>query len=170
MRKLALTLHVVFSVGWVGAVGAYLVLALTGLTSGDAALVRGVYLAMGLLAWTVVVPLSLASLLSGLVSSLGSQWGLVKHYWVLFKLVINLVATGFLLLYTRSIDFFAGVAGRSEFSTADLALLRDPTHVLHASVALLLLLGATVLAVYKPRGLVAAGRGVRTPRPDDVRP
>lgn len=153
-RKLALTAHVTASVGWLGAVAAYLALAVAGLTSRDAQVVRAAYLAMELTVWLVIVPLALASLLTGLVSSLGTPWGLFRHYWVLFKFLINVFATTILLLYTRSIGYFAGVAASSR---TDLGELRNPTHVVHASAALLLLLVATVLAVYKPRGVTPYG-------------
>jgi hypothetical protein len=54
--------------------------------------------------------LSLASLLTGLVCSLGSVWGLFRHYWVLFKLVINVVATSVLRLYMQTLDYLGDVA------------------------------------------------------------
>ncbi|MGH9252111.1 MAG: hypothetical protein ACRD0W_21725 [Acidimicrobiales bacterium] len=77
VRKLALTAHVTFSVGWTGAVAAYLALAVAALASRDAQLVRGTYLAMEVAAaWFVIVPLSLGSLLTGLVQALGTTWGL----------------------------------------------------------------------------------------------
>jgi len=43
-RKLTITAHVSFSVGWLGAVAAFLVLSIAGLTSHDAEVVRGAYL------------------------------------------------------------------------------------------------------------------------------
>ncbi|WP_246477541.1 DUF2269 domain-containing protein [Actinokineospora xionganensis] len=156
-RKFALTLHVVASVGWLGAVGAYLVLAAAALRSEDVALVRGAYPLMELVMWAAVVPLSLGSLLTGVISALGGPWGLVRHYWVLFKLVLNLVATTLLLLYTRSIGHFADLAPTAR----DVGALRDPTHVLHSVLALLVLLVATVLAVFKPRGVTGFGRARR---------
>jgi uncharacterized membrane protein len=110
LRKLALTAHVIASVGWLGAVIAFLNLSVTGLTSQDPQTVRGAYLVMERTGWAVLVPLSLASLLTGLISSLGSTWGLFRHYWVLFKLAINLVATIVLLLYTQTLAYLADVA------------------------------------------------------------
>ncbi|MGH3985550.1 MAG: DUF2269 domain-containing protein [Pseudonocardiaceae bacterium] len=158
LRKFALTAHVTFSVGWLGAVAVYLALAVAGLTSQDAQMVRAAYLMMELSAWFVIVPLALASLLTGLVSSLGTTWGLFRHYWVLFKLLLNILATIVLLLYTQSISYFAGVAAETTLSSADLGDLRNPTHVLHAGAGLLVLLMATTLAVYKPRGMTRYGR------------
>ena len=154
LRKLALTTHVVSSVGWLGALAVFLALAVAGLTSQDPQMVRAVYLAAEPITWYVIVPLALASLLTGIVQSLGTTWGLFRHYWVLFKLLIAVVATIVLLLYTQTVGFFAGVAE----SSADLRELRTPTFVLHSGAALLLLLAATVLAVYKPRGMTRYGR------------
>jgi hypothetical protein len=155
LRKLALTAHVVSSVGWLGTVAAFLALAVTGLTSQDAQTVRAVYLAAEPLTWFVIVPLALASLLTGLVQSLGTAWGLFRHYWVLFKLLIAVFATLVLLMYTQTVGFFADIAAKPG---ADLSDLRAPTFVLHSGTALLLLLAATALAVYKPRGMTAHGR------------
>lgn len=154
LRKFALTAHVVSSVGWLGAIVAFLALAIAGLTSPDAQLVRAVYLAAEPLTWFVIVPLAFASLLTGIVQSLGTTWGLFRHYWVLFKLLITVVATGVLLAYTETVGFFADVAAES---SGDLGQLRTPTFVLHSGAALLLLLVATVLAVYKPQGRTRYG-------------
>ncbi len=154
-RKLALTAHVTSSVGWIGAVTAFLALAVVGLTSQNAQTVRGAYLVMEPAAWFVLVPLALASLLTGLVSSLGTKWGLFRHYWVLFKLLINVFATIVLLIYMETFRLMAGVAADP---SADLSVVRNPSPVLHAALALLLLLVATVLGVYKPQGITAYGR------------
>jgi uncharacterized membrane protein len=117
LRKLALTAHVTVSVGWLGAVVAFLALSIAGLTSEDPQMVRGAYLVMELTGWVVLVPLSLASLLTGLVCSLGSIWGLFRHYWVLFKLLINVVATIVLLLYMQTLDYLADVAAAATLSS-----------------------------------------------------
>lgn len=155
LRKVALTAHVTFSVGWLGAVAAFLALAIVGLTSQDTRTVRAVYLAAQPITWYVLIPFALASLLTGLTSSLASPWGLFRHYWVLFKLVLNVLATIVLLIYTQTVGTLAELAVKPG---ADLGKLRAPTFLLHSTVALLVLLVATVLAVYKPRGLTRYGR------------
>jgi hypothetical protein len=158
LRKLALTAHVTASVGWLGAVIAFLTLSVTGLTSQDPQTVRGAYLVMEPTGWAVLVPLSLASLLTGLISSLGSTWGLFRHYWVLFKLAINLVATIVLLLYMQTLAYLADVAAETPLPSSDLHGPRDPSPALHAAAALLLLLAAATLAIYKPRGMTRYGQ------------
>jgi hypothetical protein len=158
LRKLALTAHVASSVGWLGAVAAFLVLAIVGLASEDAQTVRGAYLVMEPVGWFAVIPLAFASLLTGLVQSLGTTWGLFRHYWVVFKLLINLFATIVLLMYMQTLDAFAAIAADSPFSADDLGALRSISPVLHAGAGLFLLLVATTLAVYKPRGVTWYGR------------
>ncbi len=154
VRKAMLTVHVTVSVGWLGAVAASLALAVAALTSRDVQVVRGAYLAMDVLGWAVLVPISVASLLTGVVQSLGTVWGLVRHYWVLFKLVINVVATTVLLLYTQTLGLLADLA---DDPSSTLAQLRSPSPLVHAGAGLLLLVAATVLSVYKPRGVTGFG-------------
>jgi hypothetical protein len=158
-RKFALTAHVMLSVGWLGAVLGFLTLSVVGLTNSDATTVRSVYLAMEATAWFVLVPLSLASLVTGVVQALGTPWGLFRHYWVVFKLAINLVATVVLLLYMQTLTYLARIAADSRGQ--DVSELRDLSPVLHASAALLLLVVATALAIYKPRGTTRYGRRKR---------
>ena len=161
VRRLVLTAHVVSSVGWLGAIAVFLALAVVGLTSEDDQLVRAVYLAAEPITWFVIVPLALASLLTGVVQSLATTWGLVRHYWVVFKLIISVAATLVLLLYTETVAFFADLAANP---SADVGELGAPTFVLHSGAALVLLLAATVLAVYKPPGITPYGRRKRERR------
>src|SRR5215469_13667182 len=99
LRKLNLTAHVSSSIGWLGAVASFLVLSIAGLTSQNAEIVRGAYLSMNLIGQFIIVPLSLAALLTGLVQSLGTHWGLFRHYWVSAKFVLTILATIILLLH-----------------------------------------------------------------------
>ena len=156
-RKALLTAHIACSVGWLGAVVAYLAVALLAVSSSDTALVRVVYVLMEQLTWCVIVPFNVLSLASGITSSLLSPWGLLRHYWVTTKLVLNLVTTLFLLGYTQEIHALVRVANRPVLGTQELQVLREPLNVVHAAVALVLLVIATVLAVYKPRGLTRYG-------------
>lgn len=157
VRKLALTAHVTASVGWLGSVAAFLALAVAGLTSQDAPRVRAAYLAMEMTGWFVIVPLSFASLVTGLVQSLGTTWGLFRHYWVVIKLLINVFASVLLLVHMRPTTYLAGVAATTTLSTTDLRGLRVQL-VADAGAALVILLVATVLSIYKPRGLTPYGR------------
>lgn len=152
VRKFAFTAHVTFSVGWLGAVVAYLPLAIAGLTSRDAEMVRAAYLAMESIGWFVIVPLSLTALLTGLVQSLGTEWGLLRHYWVFVKFLLTIGAVTVLLLHMPTVSrMAAGVPAEMTFSNAHFGGERVQ-FVVHAVGGLLVLLTATVLSVYKPWG------------------
>ena len=134
---------------------AFLALAVIGVTSEDERTVRGAYLVMAPAAWFVLVPLAHASLLSGIALSLGTTWGLFRHYWVVLKLGITVFATVILLIYMGTFRQMAGVAADP---VLDLAVVRNASPIVHAILALILLLAATVLGVYKPFGMTAYGR------------
>ncbi|RWP04088.1 hypothetical protein [Mesorhizobium sp.] len=156
LRKFALTAHVTSSVGTLGAVAGFLALAVAGLNSEDSQMVRAAYLAMELTAWYVIVPLALASLLTGLVQSLGTPWGLLRHYWVVTKLLLTVLVTIVLLLQMELIGYLADVSAETMLSSADLRVLRM-SPVIHAAGGLLVLLVPVVLSLYKPRGLTPYG-------------
>jgi hypothetical protein len=157
LRKLALTAHVTSSLGWFGAVAAFLALAITGLTSQDAQLARVAYRAMEVITWFVIVPLAFVSLLTGIVSSLGTKWGLFRYYWVLLKLLITALATLILLVHLQPIERLAAVAATTSVSGAN---LRDAqlNMVVASAAALAVLLALTALSVYKPRGMTPYGQ------------
>jgi hypothetical protein len=157
LRKFMLTVHVASSVGLLGAVTVFLVLAVTGLTSQDSQTVRAVYVAMALTAWFVIVPLAFASLLIGIVESLGTRWGLFRHYWVLAKLLLTALATIVLLLQMGGVSYLAGVVATTTLASADLREARL-SFVAHAGGGLLVLLLPMALSVYKPRGRTSYGR------------
>jgi hypothetical protein len=152
-RKLALTVHLTASVGWIGAVIAYLALGIAAVTSSEVQTVRAAWTAMDVTGWWVIVPLAFAALVTGLVMSLGTQWGLFRHYWVLISLALTLVCTVVLILHMPSVDVMARRAQTAEGDSLR-ALGGD---LFHPGAGLLLLLAVTVLNVYKPAGLTPYG-------------
>jgi hypothetical protein len=156
LRRISLVVHITTSVGSLGAVASFLVLAFVGLSSQDNEVGRTAYPAMAMITWWVILPLILASLLTGLVSSVGTTWGLFQHYWVLVKFLLTILATVVLLLQLEPISSMARAATEGPLSNADLRALRISL-VSHAAGGLLVLAVATTLAVYKPRGLTRYG-------------
>ncbi len=156
LRKLALTAHVISSVGWLGAVAGFLALAVAGMTSQDVLMVRAAYLAMELTTRFVIVPFAFVSLLTGVVSSLFTRWGLLRYYWVLVKLVITILSTLILLVHTQPIELLAGVATKTTVVGASLQN-QQRLMVVASGAALVVLLVLTALSVYKPAGMTPYG-------------
>lgn len=156
-RKFVLLVHLLCSIGWFGSVAVFASLATRGFVSNNAGTERAVYLALRLMTWMIVVPLSLTSVMSGIVASLGTPWGLFRHYWVLAKLLLTLVGTGLLLLHTQPIDRISDAALRSSIAHEGASQLKFQL-LADSAAALVLLAVITAFSVYKPRGLTNYGQ------------
>lgn len=159
LRKLALAVHLTASVGWVGAVIAYLGLGVTAVNAPDDPTVRSAWIAMEAVGWYVIVPLAVAALLTGLVMALGTRWGLFRHYWVIISLILTTIAVVVLLVHMPDVSATADVARSA--SGSELAALGGD--LAHPGIGLVVLLVVHVLNIYKPRGLTRYG-AVRSPR------
>lgn len=155
MRKLVLSLHLTVSVGWIGAVAAYLALDVATVVTNDPAIVRAGYLGMDLIIRSVIVPLAVVTLISGIAISLGTRWGLFRHYWVVISLALTLLATAVLMFETRTVSALAEVAANPSTTPEQLAAL-DSTLV-HSIGGIIVLGAILVLNVYKPRGMTRYG-------------
>ncbi|MFC3999625.1 hypothetical protein ACFOVU_27170 [Nocardiopsis sediminis] len=144
--------HVVASVGWLGVHGGVLALVVTGLAAESPGAAAGAYAGAAQLVRLLVLPLSLTALVTGLVLSLGTPWGLFRHYWVALKLVFTalLVAGSNLSLGPMVLDLAAATADGSVLPS-DLDRARP---AIALSVALTLLLASTLLSTVKPFGRI----------------
>lgn len=156
LRKLALTLHVITSVGFPGAVACFLALSIVGLSSSNAQTMRAAYHAMELTTWIVILPLCFASLVSGFICSLGTPWGLFRYYWIIIKLLISVPSTLILVVHMRPIQYMAEVANGMGAPGPEARGVQIQL-VAASAIALGVLLVATVLSVYKPRGMTSYG-------------
>lgn len=169
-RKFLLAIHLTCSVGWIGAVCGYLVLAFAIPATDDPDTVRAAWIAMELTGWYAVVPLSAMSLLTGIVVALASPWGLIRYYWVLVSFIATLVLTAVLVLHMPDVSRQAQTA-RAATSAQLLAMRSD---IAHALIGLALLMAILILNIYKPRGLTPYGwrrqQAARTPNHSSPRP
>jgi uncharacterized membrane protein len=163
LRKLVLITHVIAAVGWIGALAAYGTLVVAALTSESDTTVRSSFVAMELV-YYALVPLAATALLTGLVQALGSNWGLLRHYWVLAKLVLTIFATTFMVLNLDDVREHADQAGAAHGAHMPGVASHQLRHVLGGMAILLL---AAILGKYKPRGMTRYGR--RRRRRDSVR-
>ena len=155
LRKFALTAHITSSVGWLGAAVGFLAHAIASITVTDAQTVRAAYRVMELTGWFVLVPLSVASLVTGLIQSFGTHWGLFRHYWVLTKFLLTAFATIILLIFVRGFAQLADAAAQDALSGVSVGGHRSvASPIIHAAGGLIVLLVCVMLSVYKPWGRV----------------
>ena len=162
--KLLLAAHVVVSGAWLGIAFAKIVLGVAAVTSEASAASRPLYLSMEAVN-IAFPPTAIATLVTGVLLSLGTKWGLLQYYWLATKLAltVGVVVTGIALadrLIQRSISApFADEGTILGHASAPAALL------ISLSAAHVLMLGvATILSVYKPLGRTPFGR-LKAPRP-----
>jgi hypothetical protein len=153
LRRVTLTVHIACSVGWLGAIAAYITLNIPALAGSNEQTMRAAYLTMLPVAWYAIVPLAIATLLTGIVLALGTPWGLFRHYWVLYSPIITTVAVAILLGHMEAVTATARLAGDP---SADISGLTGDLD--HSIGGLLVLLAPLVLNIYKPRGLTRHGR------------
>ncbi len=153
LRRLLLAVHLCCSIGWIGAVLAYLALAFAVPLTRDPVAVRGAWVGMELVGWYVLVPLALGSLGTGILMGSVTKWGLLRHYWVLISLVGTTLLTAVLVLHMPDVTAQADRAR----AASDEVVLRMGSDIVHAVVGLVLLIGILVLNIYKPRGLTRYG-------------
>jgi small-conductance mechanosensitive channel len=158
LRKLVLSVHLAFAVGWVGAVMAYIALAISAVTGEDTETGRAALIAMELIGWFVIVPLAVATVLTGLVMAMGTPWGLFRHYWVLVTLVLTIILTVVLVRHMPSVSSLADAARSGESMHSEMHSSEKEHTLLHASAGLVVLLGIMLLNMYKPRGLTPWGK------------
>lgn len=160
-RKIVLTAHIAVALGWLGAVAGFLALSIAGLTSQDPEVIRGNYVAMDQISRFVIIPLSFATLATGLFQALGSQWGLFKNYWISIKFSLAVFAIFALLMH--QVSAISVAAARVTGAAADtllgpgleslkVELVRAP------ALAIVLLLTAATLGMFKPWGLTPYGK------------
>lgn len=155
VRQAALVAHVAASVGWLGAAAAFIVLDVATVASADAQVLRAAYVAMELVTTWAIVPLALAAFGSGVVMSLGTKWGLFRHWWVVATLALTAGATLVLLVQVPLIGHRAALAADPATPEAELRSLGNL--LLHSIGGSVVLLVVTVLNVVKPRGLTRHG-------------
>jgi hypothetical protein len=166
LRRATLAVHLITSLGWIGAAGAYLALGVAARVSEQVPTVRAAWIAMELIGWLLIVPLGCLAFLTGLVMSLGTRWGLIRHYWVLIAFVLTSLALAVLILHMPSVSAVAATARTGD----DRAVLHLGGDIAHPAVGLLVLVVVAVLNLYKPRGLTRYGQRQRAAVPTKPEP
>ncbi|MEU9378792.1 hypothetical protein AB0D94_34250 [Streptomyces sp. NPDC048255] len=149
------------AVGWVGIEIAQLLLGLVGLTTGDAGVVRATRVAMEIIGIELIAGIAWMTLLTGLLLSAATKWGLLKHYWIVTKLVITVA-----LMLNGHFFLQHWLREQAEVGKAPESLSLQLVIVM--SIGLGLLVTATALSIYKPWGKTRRGR--RRPAAKSTRP
>ncbi|MFJ7338311.1 DUF2269 domain-containing protein [Streptomyces sp. NPDC101116] len=152
-RRAALVVHVTASACWLGLSLGLLALGTTAATTGSAVTVAASVRAMRLFADWLLPPVALLTLLSGLVLSLGTVWGLARYRWVYTKFWLTLATTTATVFALRPAVHAAVTAVAAGGPLPDAGdVLFGPVVSLSAYVFM------TAISVLKPWGKTRRGR------------
>jgi hypothetical protein len=159
--RLLLAAHVVVSGGWLGIAAAKLALAVAAGAAVDAP--EALYTSMHVVN-VAFPPTAVGTLVTGVLLSLGTKWGLLRHYWVATKLAltVGVIATGVAMVDVLIQQSVAATSGQAVGDGSILLLgfaVAPATLLISLSAAhVLMLAAATVISVYKPWGKTRIGR------------
>ena len=153
LRRVLLSVHIIGSVGWIGAAAAYLALGVAARAARNVETVRAAWIGMELTGWFVIVPFAISALITGVLLSLATPWGLFRHYWVAISLALTALSVGLVILHMPTVSVMADAARGID----DGQVLQLGGEVVHPALGLVVLAVITVLNVHKPRGLTPYG-------------
>ncbi|WP_391119634.1 hypothetical protein [Psychrobacillus sp. L3] len=94
MRKVLLTIHILFSAIMFGNMVTFLILSITATTTENMVLVESCYQIMHVLSQTSVKASTIGATLTGILLSVLTKWGLFTYYWIIVKQGITLLLIG----------------------------------------------------------------------------
>jgi hypothetical protein len=154
-RKWLVAAHTLVGVGWFGIVLAKLVLEIVAGSTGDLSLARAGFVFASALDRELFPQAAVMTLVTGVVLSLATPWGLFKYWWIVVKLALTVavIATG--------VAFVGAWAEKGIVAAADGDVAAVSIRLIGAAVVHLLMLGAaTVISVLKPWGQIRPVREV----------
>lgn len=158
LRKLLLTVHLLFSGILLGCTVVFVILDLTALFSRDQPTLEACYRIMHLLSRTSLRASTIGSIVSGALLSVLTSWGLLQFRWIIAKEALSLpvLALGLYGIYEWSLRGLHRVAAGGADVFADTGYQSDGlmlgTGIALQLVSLVLLFW---LSVYKPGGRTA---------------
>ncbi|MDR6549988.1 hypothetical protein [Paenibacillus qinlingensis] len=91
-KKWLLSLHIVFSAIMLGTSVTFLILSITAVSTQDSVLVLACYKAMHVLSGSSVRASLIGTVVTGVLLSVRTHWGLVKYNWIIVKEILTLIA------------------------------------------------------------------------------
>ena len=140
MRRAVLTAHILCSVALLGDVAGFLAVAIRAATTDDPALEAASYELLEMFSLVFGIPLSFGALITGVLLTRVSKWGIRRHRWVTVKLglIVSVILMGSFVLGPTT-------ASMQQGGDAGLAL------ILGSAYDVLALSLAVGISVYKPR-------------------
>ncbi|WP_240338474.1 hypothetical protein [Peribacillus alkalitolerans] len=146
-KKWWLTAHILFSAIWLGVTVTFLILSISVLTTDDHGTVKAYYTSMLQLEQTAGRASIIGTVITGMVLSIFTKWGLFKFNWIIFKEILTLIcmALGFIFIYFWTLNGIQ-VSGEPAFISNHFQLMAGIV------LQIILLVTIFIVSVFKPWG------------------
>ena len=139
-HKIAFTAHILAAVGWFGIAIAVAFCAIAAAVTSDEALSLALYRTLETLPW-LSIPAGITAVVTGSLLGLGTPYGLIRHWWVVAKIIIAVAVIVTDVLIVVAVAHDAAVTGHAQPPLYGSTIAHVVT-----------LAAATVLSVFKPWG------------------
>lgn len=154
-RRWLLTLHLLFAAIMFGVAVGFLILSITAANTNDEGVLKACYTGMHVLAVTSVRASTIGTLVTGILLSVLTQWGLFKFYWIIVKEGLTLLS---IVLGPVGMYFWT-LKAVTLTSAEGLGALQDPAFVVNSGrlwigiiLQILSLVAMFAISVFKPWG------------------
>lgn len=154
-RRWLLTIHLLFSAIMFGVAMVFLVLSIVAAGTEDEGILKACYASMHILAKTSVRASTIGTLVTGILLSVLTRWGLFKHYWLIAKeaLTAPAILLGPVGMYFWTLKAFTLTSSKG------MGALQDPVFLVNREqlfigivLQILSLVSIFVISVFKPWG------------------
>jgi hypothetical protein len=154
-RRWLLSAHIIFTIAWLGTAFGFIVLGITAVNASDDATLKAAYLMMETLHDTLLWSSALGVLVTGILLSVLTQWGLFRFYWIIVKEFFTVICMGLGMFglkgWTASVVALTNAEG--------LGALHNPQYILDHRLLFLGIVFETIalssmviISVFKPWG------------------
>ncbi|MBS4201756.1 hypothetical protein KHA93_19315 [Bacillus sp. FJAT-49732] len=151
-KRWLLTIHLIFSAIMLGNMVTFLILSITAAGTGSEQLVGSCYQIMHVLSKTSVRASTIGTLVSGILLSIWTKWGLFKFYWIIVKEILTALLLFLNLwgMYAWTMNTLAGF--ESNMNQLDMYMFHIDLWT-GIVIQILSLLFIFVISVFKPWGM-----------------
>ena len=160
-RKALVAAHAIAAASWIGIALTFVAMSVVAMSTNDIHLTQAIYELMATFDITLLPWANFATFLTGIALSITTKWGLIRYYWVAAKIAIAvgilMMAFGFLHESLETAGAQAAALAATGGAAAQLSGASDVV-LWGFGCAMLSLVGALLLSLYKPGGRTRRGR------------
>ena len=153
-KRWLLSAHILCAVAWLGAALCSLIFSLTALFTIDAHLLNATYVFADILDKAILRGGAIGALITGILLSVLTQWGLIRFYWIIVKEIVSVLCIVVGIIISGWNDNAISLTAHK-----GLQVFHNPLYLTNRTLVfmgicfqILALSGVIVISVFKPWG------------------